>query len=87
MATNPINAAYIELAKAIVTQAVYDYRRFLSSRRAQMTDSGIVNPITARKIHELEEFFDSDYCDLLCGFDGTIIKSYILAHPASLEVA
>lgn len=68
--------AYRNLASAIVLKAVDDYRRTCYAARTKQTRRDDIESAKGRKA-ELEEFFDSNWCDMLCGFDGTVIKERI----------
>lgn len=57
-----INLGYVDLAYAIVKQAVDDYRELLLYKRRK-----------EKQIEELENFFTSEYCKSLTGVDGTVL--------------
>jgi hypothetical protein len=69
MVENVIDYQFEELANAIVTMAVTDYRKALASR----------NPTTktSPKIISLEKFFRSDYYRVLTKVDGEYIIEQI----------
>ena len=71
------NRPYQNLAAAIVLKAVEDYKDVLKTIRKNKVNGEKVSPKTIAKLEDLEEFFDSDWCDTLCGFDGNIIKDRI----------
>lgn len=61
-----VNEAYRNLAAAIVLEAVNEYKAVLPKGK---TDQG-----TSAKRLELESFFDSSWCGMLCGIKGSDIK-------------
>lgn len=73
-----IEQAYRNLAMSIVTKAIADYKSVLKRCRAQRNERyGYVDPRTMAERMELEDFFDSSWCDQLTGFDGSDIKNYV----------
>lgn len=68
------NEAYRNLAATIVLTAVNEYRDILPKARDQRLREGRIDPRTKAKQLELEEFFDSSWCGMLCGISGGDIK-------------
>lgn len=69
--------AYSNLAAAIVLKAIEDYRAVMKTVKNSRRHSEKIDPRTLEKQLELEDFFDSSWCDMLCGFDGSAIKRKI----------
>lgn len=69
-----IELAYNGLAKSVVLNAVTEYKGVRKRIRYEVATEGKPSIGLIKKRRELEEFFDSDWCDQLCGFDGTEIK-------------
>lgn len=69
-----IAKAYDNLAKRVVLQAVMEYKTVRSQIRNEMAKGGLASEGLIIKCQKLEHFFDSDWCDQLCGFDGSAIK-------------
>lgn len=59
-----IEDAFDHFAKSIVIQAIEDYRDILNNKRIKHVSSTKYNKT------EIEKFFLSDWCYLLCGFNG-----------------
>lgn len=59
-----IDEAFDHFAKSIVIQAIDDYREVLRTQRIRYTSHKKYNQT------ELENFFRSDWCYLLSGYDG-----------------
>ena len=69
-----IKKAYENLSKRVVLQAAMEYKTVRSQIRNDIANGGFVSERLIIKCQELEHFFDSDWCDQLCGFDGSAIK-------------
>lgn len=73
-----VELAYHNLAMRVVIKAVEDYKNVLKQCRHQKAEKyGYIDPRTIKAKHELEAFFDSDWCTLLCGMDGRDVKNRI----------
>ena len=64
---NPTNKNYDELAKAIVIQAVEDYKRALKERKELENKLMLVNS----RITECEKFFESEWCKELSNIEDS----------------
>ena len=63
---------YEELANAIILRAVEDYRRALRKlRRCE----GDINALLT--VHEVEQFFRSEWFAVLCNLDGEILIGWL----------
>ena len=73
-----VELAYHNLAMRVVLKAVEDYKNILKRARKQNSERyGYTDPRTIAEKRELEKFFDSDWCDMLSGMDGSDIKKRI----------
>lgn len=69
MSAKDDTALYARLGRAIVLNAVNEYKTALEKKKVEYAVHGRIKISTKAQIDELEEFFNSDYCSLLCGFD------------------
>lgn len=70
VADTNISDPYKCLALAIVENAVYDYRDALRRRRSELHLDGRVKKSTEENLAEIEDFFQSEWFELLCPYDG-----------------
>lgn len=68
-----ISDPYKCLAMAIVEKAVYDYLAVCAARRREIKETKKVSYRTRHKANELEDFFRSEWFELLCPYDGEAI--------------
>lgn len=65
---NGFNTGYEKLGEAIVEQALKDYYYTLRRLKKKPHDYK-----EKRQLHELLEFFNSSYCEMLVGFDVDLL--------------
>lgn len=62
------DACYRRLANAIVIQAIRDYHKALKQQETFVNEAKIKQ--VKKEIKDLEDFFCSDWCRMLCGHSG-----------------
>lgn len=81
MAIIGIDEAYHNLAAAIVVKGIEDYKSVLKRCRLQSAERhGYIDPRTRADRKEIEDFFDSPWCDTLLGGmngSGRDVKNHI----------
>lgn len=72
-----MNECYRNLAAAILLKAIEDYKNVLYGLKSQRITGEEVFHDKTKKQRELEDFFDSSWCDTLYNGDGTEIRHRI----------